>query len=121
MGITMGMEHKALAESVGRAIARQRVRCAMTQEYVAEQLGIGNEAVSRIERGLVMPNIARLFEFAALFGCNAAELLDQASISPDGQARHLSRLLETLNTADQQWVVALVEQLSTRLGNAALR
>lgn len=46
----MGIDQKGLAEAVGRAIARQRIRCRLTQEDVAERLGIGNEAVSRIER-----------------------------------------------------------------------
>ena len=46
----VGTDQKALAEAVGRAIAKQRMRCGMTQDEVAEILGVGNEAVSRIER-----------------------------------------------------------------------
>ncbi|MGS0735065.1 MULTISPECIES: helix-turn-helix transcriptional regulator [unclassified Pseudomonas] len=56
-----------MAGVVGRAIAKQRIRSGLTQEEVAERLGVGNEAVSRIERGVVIPNIGRLLEFAALF------------------------------------------------------
>ncbi|MBV7515889.1 helix-turn-helix domain-containing protein, partial [Pseudomonas sp. PDM25] len=52
---------------VGRAIAKQRSRRGLTQEEVAERLGVGNEAVSRIERGIVMPNIERLLELAGIF------------------------------------------------------
>ncbi|MFT0701804.1 helix-turn-helix domain-containing protein [Citrobacter meridianamericanus] len=33
---------------------------------MAERLGIGSEAISRIERGIVIPNISRLLEFAAI-------------------------------------------------------
>jgi len=111
----MGSGHKVLAETVGRAIAIQRMRCKMTQEEVAEQLGVGNEAVSRIERGIVMPNIARLFELAAIFNCDTAALLDAASVRADDQARHLSGLLGELDEADRQWVVEMVERLSRRL------
>jgi transcriptional regulator with XRE-family HTH domain len=50
-------EETNLAKIVGLAIARQRMLRGLTQEQVAEQLGIGGEAVSRIERGIVMPNI----------------------------------------------------------------
>ena len=55
---------KELAQSVGKAIARQRLQSGLTQEAVAEHLGIGMEAVSRMERGVVVPTIARLAELA---------------------------------------------------------
>ncbi|MDH0894868.1 MULTISPECIES: helix-turn-helix transcriptional regulator [unclassified Pseudomonas] len=106
---------KALSESVGRAIARQRMRSKLTQEEVAARLGVGNEAVSRIERGIVMPNIARLFEFASIFNCNAADLLSEASIRPDDQASRISQLLTTLEDADRQLLVEMLERLADRL------
>ena len=55
-------EQDRLAGSIGRAIAKQRVRSQMTQEEVAERLGVGNEAVSRIERGRVIPNVMDIME-----------------------------------------------------------
>ncbi|MDR2364349.1 MAG: helix-turn-helix domain-containing protein, partial [Zoogloeaceae bacterium] len=87
---------KGLTGTVGRAIARQRMLSGLTQEEVAERLGVGNEAVSRIERGIVMPNVARLVELAAIFGCDTAELLTEASSRPHDQANRVSRLLATL-------------------------
>jgi transcriptional regulator with XRE-family HTH domain len=111
-------EEKRLAVVVGRAVARQRTRAAMTQEEVAERLGVGNEAVSRIERGVVIPNITRLVELAAIFNCEAAELLTESSQRPDDQAARISRLLTSLNQTDRQLVMELVERLTERLGRA---
>ncbi|MDR2924530.1 MAG: helix-turn-helix domain-containing protein [Azoarcus sp.] len=105
----------ALAVAVGRAVARQRMRCGLTQEEVAERLGVGNAAISRIERGVVMPNVARLVEFAAVFGCEASMLLAEASPNPDDQAERISHLLEALDGADRQLVVEWVERLAERL------
>ncbi|HBO3902603.1 helix-turn-helix domain-containing protein [Pseudomonas aeruginosa] len=113
----VGTNQKALAEGVGRAIAKQRIRCGMTQDEVAEVLGVGNEAVSRIERGIVMPNVARLFEFATIFNCNAMELLSEASLRPDDQATRISRLLNALEESDRQLILDMVERLSERLGS----
>lgn len=104
-----------LAIAVGRTVARQRMRRGLTQEEVAERLGVGNEAVSRIERGIVMPNVARLVEFAAIFGCEAAELLTEARPSPNDQASRISQLLSTLDRADRQFVMEWVERLTERL------
>ena len=109
-------ESKQLAELVGQAIARQRSRCKLSQEQVAEKLGIGSEAVSRIERGIVMPNIERLVELAAIFGCETADLLTEGSSRPEDQARRLYDLLSTLDTSDRTLVMGMVEGLVERLG-----
>ena len=109
-------ESKQLAELVGQAIARQRSRCKLSQEQVAEKLGIGSEAVSRIERGIVMPNIERLVELAGIFGCETADLLTAGSSRPEDQARRLYDLLSTLDTDDRALVMGVVERLVDRLG-----
>lgn len=62
-----------------------------------------------------MPNIARLFEFASIFNCNAADLLSEASIRPDDQASRISQLLTTLEDADRQLLVEMLERLADRL------
>ena len=112
-------DHVELAELIGRAIARQRLRSGLTQEEVAERLEIGNEAVSRIERGIVIPNIVRLFEFASIFGCEACDLLTEASSRPTDQAVHISRLLVSMNQTDRQLAVEILERLSERLRDRA--
>ena len=109
-------ESKQLAEMVGQAIARQRVRCKLSQEQVAERLGIGSEAVSRIERGIVMPNVERLVELANVFGCETADLLNEGSSRPEDQARRLYDLLSTLDMRDRTLVMGMVEGLVERLG-----
>lgn len=102
---------------VRQASGRQRLRVGLTQEQVAERLGIGNEAVSRIERDVVIPNIARLLEFAEIFECEAAELFTHVSPRPDDQARSLLKLLSRLDTADRQLVMGVVGQLVERLSH----
>ena len=109
-------ESKQLAELVGQAIARQRVRCQLSQEQIAERLGIGSEAVSRIERGVVMPNVERLVELATIFGCETADLLTEGSSRPEEQARKLYDLLSPLALDDRALVMDMVERLVDRLG-----
>lgn len=65
------------------------VGCGLTQEQIAEDLGVRNEAVSRVDRDLVMPNIERLLTLAEVCGNEAADLLTEASVRPQDQARHL--------------------------------
>lgn len=104
-----------LAVMVGRAIAKQRVASNLTQEAVAERLGIGLEAVSRMERGVVIPTVVRLFELADIFECDAADLLTEASSRSSDQASHLNRVLSRLSTADRTLLLEVFERLSMRL------
>ena len=111
----METDLEQLAVMIGRAIAKHRADSGCTQEQVAEQLGIGNEAVSRMERGLVMPTVARLVELAEIFGCDAADLLTEASSRTSDQGKYVGQILAKLSGNDRTMVVEIVERLATRL------
>lgn len=110
-----GIDSKQLAKAIGSAIARRRMQCKLTQEEVAENLGIGYEAVSRIERGVVIPNITRLAELAEIFACSTADLLQEVSPLPADQASHIEQLLTPLSSEDRKLILDVVERLATRL------
>jgi transcriptional regulator with XRE-family HTH domain len=108
-------DSKQLRKLVGQAIARQRIRCELKQEQIAEALGIGIEAVSRIERGIVMPNVERLVELADVFGCETADLLTEGSSRPEDQARRVYGMLARIEEQDRELVLEILEQLVARL------
>ncbi|MGL6546801.1 helix-turn-helix domain-containing protein [Aeromonas caviae] len=106
---------KELAQSVGKAIARQRQHSGLTQEAVAEHLGIGMEAVSRMERGIVVPTVARLAELAQLFNCDLADFLRETSPRPTEQGILLSQKLARLDSADRTLLIETFDRLVERL------
>ena len=74
-------ETKEVRKSLGDVIRDNRIRCSMTQEFVAEQLGVSRQAVSKWENGTSDPSTTNLLALAKLFGISAEELLrsiDQA-------------------------------------------
>ncbi len=104
-----------LAKNVGKAIGRQRNQAGFTQEQVAEHLSIGMEAVSRMERGIVVPTVVRLAELAQLFGCELADFLRETSNRPTEQGIVLSQQLARLDDADRTLLLETVERLVERL------
>jgi len=114
-GVMPDFDEKALMRRVGSAIARKRKASHLNQAQVAEQIGIGFEAVSRIERGLVMPTVTRLVEFANVFRCDPSELLAEGSSRSVNQAEYLDRLLSKLDSRDRELVVEVMEKLTARL------
>ena len=61
--------------SLGEVLRDHRVRCKMTQEFVAESLGVSRQAVSKWETGTADPTTSNLLALAKLFGVSAEELL----------------------------------------------
>ena len=108
---------KQLALDIGKAIAEQRKVANLTQEEVAEKLGIGAGAVSRMERGTIMPTVARLMELARIFSCPVSKILEKGSNHPSDQAVMLENLLSTLDIKDRTMLVQTMEVFCKRLAN----
>ncbi len=111
----MKATERALAKQIGQCIAVRRIRLRMSQEQLAEMLGIGNEAVSRLERGLIMPSIGRLVEIADIFSCGTDELVMEMSTRAGDQGEYLAMQLAKLAAADRALVMSLLNQLIARL------
>ncbi len=73
-------ENAAVCRSLGEAIKENRIRCTMTQEFVAEHLGVSRQAVSKWENGTSDPSTSNLLALCKLYGISAEELLK--SIQP---------------------------------------
>ena len=68
-------ETAAVRKSLGETIKEYRTQKQMTQEFVAEQLGVSRQAVSKWENGTSDPSTANLLALAKLFEVSASELL----------------------------------------------
>lgn len=66
------------AKSLGEVLKQHRIDCKMTQEFVAESLGVSRQAVSKWESGLSDPNTTNLIAVAKLFGVTPEELIKEA-------------------------------------------
>lgn len=80
--------------SMGQFIAALRRANGMTQQEVADRLGVSNKAVSRWERDECAPDLSLIPPLAELFGVSCDELLrgercQQAA--PEGEPRHDAR------------------------------
>ena len=65
--------------TLGEVLKAHRMRCQMTQEFVAEALGVSRQAVSKWETGTADPSTSNLLALAKLFGVPAEDLLRQAA------------------------------------------
>ena len=70
-------EKAETAKTLGAVLKQHRAACKMTQEFVAESIGVSRQAVSKWESGTSDPSTSNLLALAKLFGIDAKELLDE--------------------------------------------
>lgn len=71
-------EEKAIIKkSLGEVLKQHREDCKMTQEFVAEAIGVSRQAVSKWENGTSDPSTSNLIALAKLFELSAEELLHE--------------------------------------------
>lgn len=84
----------------GEAIRRIRKECRITQEELAEKVGLTSNTVSRIERGLLVPALPTLIALCNALNTGADSVL-AAYITADTPIRW-SQLAEKLNGLDAE-------------------
>lgn len=71
----MREEKRIILKSLSEVLRENRTRCTMTQEFVAETLGVSRQAVSKWENGTSDPSTSNLMALAKLYGISAEELI----------------------------------------------
>ena len=84
--------------SIGAKIAFYRKAKSITQEELAQQLGVSPQAVSKWENDVACPDIMQLVPLAKLFGTTTDELLSNEAVKetqllPESERRDLKNLL----------------------------
>lgn len=67
-------EKSSIRKSLGEVLKQHREECKMTQEFVAESIGVSRQAVSKWETGASDPSTSNLLTLAKLFNTTAEEL-----------------------------------------------
>lgn len=68
-------EKAEIRKPLGESLKEHRLRCNMTQEFVAETVGVSRQAVSKWENGTSEPSTTNLCALAKLYDVPAEELL----------------------------------------------
>lgn len=72
-------EKEENAKTLGAVIKKHRTENQMTQEFIAETLGVSRQAVSKWENGTSDPSTTNLIALADLFGILPEEMMKEIS------------------------------------------
>lgn len=98
-----------LASRLGKNIANRRKDIGLTQDQLAEQVGVDTETISRFERGVTTPSLATLEVLSKKLGITIAVLLDEAVLPPSDDAQMISVLMSTLKGKERTFLIELIQ------------
>ena len=84
-------------EKIGKFIAELRKQKKLTQEQLAEKLGITKNAVSKWERGLGLMDLSLLKPLSEILGVSVTEILNGEKIDEEIDLKREEILIDTLD------------------------
>ena len=72
-------QDSSIKKSLGEVLKERRIQAQLTQEFVAESLGVSRQAVSKWENGTADPSTTNLLKLAKLYNISPEELLRAVS------------------------------------------
>ena len=112
------MADNDIAILFGEMIAERRRAMRMTQEELANKLGLSNDAVSRMENGRMAPKMSRFQDIADVLGCSVADLFRKADAKASDRAATMVGILEPLSDEAQEALVDIVARAALVLKKA---
>lgn len=107
------MTARNLAQVFATNIQRKRKLLGLTQEDLAARLGIGQQSMSRIERGVAAPKFERLTDIARELHCSVAALFVEPSAVGGDTQDVLANILGELSETERACVLKFVIEAST--------
>ena len=98
-----------LSEVVGKNIQACRKAKGMTQNVLAQELGVEGETISRYERGTVAPSFPQLEKICAVLDIAAWVLFSDGLAMPNAQDMTIAELLKGLSPRDRDFIRSHVQ------------
>ena len=108
------MPQTDIAKQLGATIAEKRRSLGLTQAQLAEKLDIGQDALSRMEKGKISPKLTRLPDIAEALDCSVAELFRIGDENSEVNAGRVAEIIKPLTAARQRGIVDIISSI-TRL------
>lgn len=103
-------------ELVGKRIKEYRIKAGLTQEELAERVGISPNYLSAIERGVKLVRLDKLVHIINQINCTADDIL--IDVLKKSYEKKTSVLLDTISTLPEQEQKRIYEVLNALITTA---
>ena len=106
----MKRTQKPVMASFGAGISERRRLLGISQETLAERIGISQESLSRMEKGFIAPRFERLQLFADALECSIPDLFRGQGEASEWAAT-IEKIISSLSDCEQKEVVGVVAKI----------
>jgi transcriptional regulator with XRE-family HTH domain len=104
-------EKTKISVTVGKAIASRRKLVNMTQQKLAEALGVEKETVSRLESGEIAQTVDRLAILSKVLHCSVTDFFAEENHDKNRHVIAIEHLIHPLSEDFQERVVRCVAEI----------
>ncbi len=106
-----------IRQTIGKRIHRLRRQMDLTQQGLAEKIGVNASYIGPLEKGLKCPSITVLQKLAQELGQPVFSffLEDRADSHGQGEADRMMALLSSHSAEERRFILRMVEEMSTLL------
>jgi len=97
-----------LSVVLGKNMQACRKRMGMTQNQLAQELGVEVETVSRYERGVIAPSFPQLENICTVLNVAAWVLFSNGTDSPNAQDMTIAELFKGISSRDRDFIRSYV-------------
>jgi len=116
----MKVNERDFSKELGRRIARLRKQQGLTQQQLADAVGIRQYAVARFENGLCRVPVTLLPDIARVFGVSVDDLLGTATgKARPGPAPKLQKQMEQISSLPKEQQRSIMQVLDMALKSKA--
>lgn len=103
--------NNVLGQRLGRNVSRLRKEAALTQEELAQRIGVEPETVSRMERGATVPSLSTVEMIAEALGIRLGDLLEEPTPTIHHETRLIQAWVTPLSELDKIFVLNIMKKL----------
>ena len=109
-GIMAKKTLKPVMALFGAIVSERRRLLGISQETLAERVGISQESLSRMEKGVIAPRFERLRLFADALECSLPDLFREQSETSEWAAS-IEKIISPLSCCEQKGVMEIVAKI----------
>ena len=104
-------EKTGISIAVGKAVAARRKLANLTQQKLAEALGVEKETVSRLENGEIAQTVDRLAALGKVLHCSVTDFFAEEKLDNSRYAAAIAHMLLPLPAERQERIVRCVAEI----------
>ena len=104
-------EKTEISVAVGKAVASRRKLVNMTQQKLAETLGVEKETISRLENGEITQTVDRLAALSKVLHCSVTDFFTEEKQDKNQCFIAIEHMLHPLSTDRQERIVRCVAEI----------